>query len=544
MNTSLIVNNNLQSGKSIKRLLRQAIRAVRTNQTADAIEHLDVIIERQPENARAHALKFTAFYRAQQKEQARKVGTKAAELNPSSEYILNNQACLELEAGNAAEAETLLNNLIDAKGEKSQWRYNLGLAEAQLGKFEQAINSFNIVLDIKPDYHKAILQRASAQLKLGRHEDALQSFHHLRLIAPSHPAAIASQIYHGIRFNQFDKETLKQEIKIWGDIFIPKNKAYENPSIDKSKPLNIGFVIGSALALEWNHIVRPTINEIAKLGHHITVFWHQAGILPIAKSKNIEIINCRSLKDSDFAKLYREKNNDVLVDVGGMHTQSRERAIGLQLSSKQYAWLVHAGVFSSERISNLDEQLGNFRFALNLPKTDKTQLIEKSMIAAIGCQAGLSLNTIRIWSEIIKASNKTLCLDASQSTIQQELIKRFEKFGISESRIAFVENPKFNAGQLVLDNLDYNQVTSSCSALDQGASVITLRGELFPATRTAALLNHLDKAEWVCETEDDYIALAEKLSKSRKKNTDNSALLEDQKLFDFKAFAKHFVDAL
>ena len=136
------------SGKSIRLLLRRSVRSIRTNQFDDAIKFIDEVLERQPDNQRANALKFTAYYMSKQYEKARLIGSKAASLNPRSEYILNNHACLQLSKGFPKEAEELLENLVTERGENSQWLYNLGLAYAQLGKFELAIDTFNRVLDL------------------------------------------------------------------------------------------------------------------------------------------------------------------------------------------------------------------------------------------------------------------------------------------------------------------------------------------------------------------------------------------------------------
>ncbi len=549
MNTS-VVTQGTHSGKSVKRLLRQAVRAVRTNQFDDAIKFIDEVLERQSDNVRANALKFTTYYMSNQLEKARQVGSKAAELNPKSGYILNNQACLQLGVGKAKEAQELLSLLIEESGDNSQWLYNLGLAHAQLGNFELAIDTFNRVLDIQPDYHKALLQKASVELKLGLHEDAFQTLNILRLVTPSQHTSSASHIYHGIRFNQFDEESLKQEIAIWGDYFIPKNKAYDNEDIDITKPLKIGFIIGSTLALEWKTIVRPTINAIAKMGHQITVYWHQSGILPISKSSNIVIKNCRSLSDADFARLCRETVEDVLVDVGGMHTQTRERAFGINLAKKQYAWLVHAGVFSTPLLESLDAKLGDYHFAIdagtnsNDPINTTTSTMPRNSIAAVGCEAGLSLKTIRIWAKILQQSSKKLVLDVQSKPIQTQLIKRFEKYGIQEKSITFASNIQFKPGHLILDNLDYNAISKASSALMSGSNIITLTGDLFPSKLTTSLLRKTNNQEWVCCNEQDYIKLALKLIDSKKKNTQIKTQIKDSGIDNFTKFAEHFVNTL
>ena len=544
MNSMTSMDKINHSGKSIRLLLRRSVRSIRTNQFDDAIKFIDEVIERQPDNQRANALKFTAYYMSKQYEKARLVGSKAASLNPKSEYILNNHACLQLNKGFAKEAEELLDNLVVERGENSQWLYNLGLAHAQLGKYELAIDTFNRVLDIEPSYYRALLQRASVELKLGLHESAYQTLNILRFNTKNQHTSGASHIFHGIRFNQLDQESLQQEMAIWGDQYIPKSRAYENKPIDTSKPFKLGFVIGAIPKLEWDTIVWPLINELAKHDHQISVYWHQTGVLPIAKSGNVVIKNCRTITDAGFAKLCRKTENDFLIDIGGMHTLTRERAFGINLANKQFAWLTHAGVFSTPLLENLDSKLGNYRFAVTPRKNDKANNMPRNAIAAIGCEAGLSLKTIKIWSKILKKTDKKLALDVHQEAIQQQLLQRFAVYGIKKQQITFVDTINFKLGHMVLDNLDYNAIAKVSQAIISGANVIAMTGELFPAQRTANLLQQLGKNDWVCENEQDYIAKILELIDNKHKNSQIKSQIKSSKINDIPHFAEHFLTTL
>jgi len=497
---SLNMENINHSGKSVRLLLRRSVRCIRTNQFDDAIKFIDEVLERQPENKRANALKFTAYYMSKQYEKARLVGSKAASLNPKSEYILNNHACLQLNKGFAQEAEELLDSLVIERGENSQWLYNLGLAHAQLGKYELAIDTFNRVLDIEPSYYRALLQRASVELKLGLHESAYQTLNILRFITKNQHTSGASHIFHGIRFNQLDQESLQQEIAIWGDQYIPKSRAYENKPIDTTKPYKLGFVVGAIPKLEWNTIVWPLINELAKNEHQVSVYWHQTGILPIAKSSNISIKNCRKV--------------------------------------------------SAALMESLDEKLGTYRFAVvdetvqTKQENNPSNKMPRNAIAAIGCEAGLSLKTVKTWSKILKQSSKKLALDVHQEAIQQQLLKRFALYGIDQKQITFATDIEFKPGHIVLENLDYNAIAKASQAVISGANVITMSGELFPAQRTANLLQHIGKKDWVCDNEHQYIATVLDLIDSKYKNSKIKSQIKSSEIENISNFAEHFLTTL
>ena len=96
----------------------------------------------------------------------------------------------------------------------------------------------------------------------------------------------------------------------------------------------------------------------------------------------------------------------------------------------------------------------------------------------------------------------------------------------------------------MLDNIDYNAIAKASTALINGANVITLEGELFPAKRTAALLAQTKHSQWICKTEQDYIKLATELISSKKKNSQIKKNIKSSGIDDLSKFAAHFIKAL
>jgi Tfp pilus assembly protein PilF len=535
------------SGKSVKRLLRQAVRSLRTNQYDDAITFTNEVIERQPDNARAIALQFTTYYKSEQAEKAHAVGDKAAELNPASEYILNNQACLHLGVKAPDKAQNLLESLLEQYGKKAQWLYNLGLAYGQMENYHKAIQCFNNVIALEPDHHRALLQLSTAQKKLGLHEELSHSLNLLRLVTTNQPTTNACYLHHAIRCGLVSEESARIETSLWCEQFIPKNKSYAITPFQDEYSLKIAFVIGSIPLLEWSTIIKPLIDELAKLGNEIVIYWHIASVIPLIKTKNISIFNMRGVSDADFARrAYKDKNN-VIVDIGGMNTQTRERALGLQIANKQYGWLIHTGMYSTEKVTLLDEKLKNKPFALSSIGTQVQQnkKLPKDTIAAIGCQSGLTFSTIEIWSEVLNSlPNIVLMLDVSTVAIQNQLLKRFALFNIKEEQLAFSDKIELTPGNLVLDNLTNNSIAKAGLAFLKGANLITLPGDLFPAQQTAKLLKQTGNQQWICEDKRSYVDLAIKLAKTQKKNTKLKLQIEKSGLLDMKKFANEFINQI
>lgn len=533
------------SGKSIRRLLLQAVRALRTNKFDDAIIYLDEILEREPDNNRGVAILFTTYYRSKQFDNARAVGSKAAELNPSSEYILNNQACLLIGAGETESAKELLLSLIEQYGNTAQWLYNLGLAHQTSGDYELAIESFKSAMTNEPDHHQSAIQLSALQTKLGLHEQANETLNLLRLITTSQPTTNAGYINHSIRYGLLSKSSVEQEIALWGDQFIPKNRRYaHNPMPAKNQPLKIGFIIGAIPSLTWEIMILPLLEQLNKKGHEICIFWHNAD----KPKTTLTVYYCRNLSDANFAREIRNKPQDVLIDIGGMHIQTRERALGLQLAKKQFGWLKHPGMYSTDCVNVLDNLLEQRPFAVQIPsklELPNSQKLPQNTIAAIGCASGLSEQNLKLWAKILsELPKKKMMLDVENVLIQNRLTAGFNEHGISADRLQFAENIICKKGDIVLANLYDNPIDKSCLAYTQGATLITLNGELLPARQTARLLKQTDNEDWIAENDYDYIKTVVECVTNKTKNTKLKSQIKQSGLFDINSYADIMCDNL
>ena len=159
---------------------------MRDNNLSEAIELSAEMLEIDPNHAGAHAVAFTSLFKSDKFEQARRIGGKAAELNPKSEFILNNQACLQLEAKQPAAAAGLLKPLIEQYGETAQWMYNLGLAQRMVGSYQNSVSAFQRTLDLDSEHDKAAFQLAELYSLTGQLELAARQYNYLRLLRPRH----------------------------------------------------------------------------------------------------------------------------------------------------------------------------------------------------------------------------------------------------------------------------------------------------------------------------------------------------------------------
>ncbi len=470
----------------IKKLMRQAVRDMRASNHDSCVEITTEIIEREPDHAGAHAIQFSALFKAQRFEQARRMGTTAAQLNPKSVFVLNNQACLQLEANQPAAAAGLLKSLIDQYGERGQWLYNLALAQRMVGNFDYAIQTFSRTLDFEETHDKAAFQLADCQALTGNHEQAVRSFAYVRLLRDKHAPSHSNYLHHAVSNGQITQQDLKLELALWQDRFTPTENHYETSPIKDIRAIKIGFSLGK-LPTDWlTMLITPLINGLAKGPDTITVYWHDEALNPKLFKQNVTIIQSANLTDADFARQVRDDAIDVMIDVCGMRMGCRQRVLGLQVAPKQYGWLAHEGHYASSRVTVLD-------LPYALERNDKPSHgnpIPHKVFAALGCHRGLSAQVIANWANLLhELPAWKLLIPCRNQLISKNLIRRFEKLNINRSRLIVDADGsmKLNENTIALDNFIENDPVAVMSALDQGATIVALNGELYPAQHTARL---------------------------------------------------------
>ena len=226
---------------SLETLAARSIQALRASNHTQAVEITEEMIWRQADHAGAHAVQFSSLFKAKKFEQARRIGARAAELNPNSVFILNNQACLQLEAKQPASAAGLLKSLIDQFGERSQWLYNLALAQRMVGNYEHAISMFRRTLDHQPEHDRAAFQLADCLKTVGHHEDAVQAYDYVRLLRSKHAPTHSNYIHNAVANNSLSKLGLDHELGLWQERFIPKDNRYAVDQPSDALSIRIGF---------------------------------------------------------------------------------------------------------------------------------------------------------------------------------------------------------------------------------------------------------------------------------------------------------------
>lgn len=528
---------------SVKKLMRQAVRDLRSSKHDSAVDITSEIIARENNHAAAHAVQFSALFKSKRFEQARRIGTIAAELNPTSVFILNNQACLQLEAKQPAAASGLLKSLIDQYGERGQWLYNLALAQRMVGNFDYAITTFSRTLDFDEQHDRAAFQLADCLTLVGNHEQASRVFAYVRLLRDNHAPSHCNYIHHAVVNNTISRQDLDLEFALWQNRFIPSDKRYDINPIGNLKQLNIGFLLGKLPANWARALVAPVINGLGSGADSITVYWHDEQLDPELFDDTINIVHSAGFTDADFARRVRADHIEVMVDVCGMRIGARQRALGLQVAGKQFGWLAHEGQYATELVELLDDKL--MHYAADLSNNQNLIDIGNRTLLAIGCQRGVSQAVLGVWASIMrKLPDWRLHLASDNQLANKHLKTRFRGEGIDDTRLSFGGNVSIDAQTIALDNFTENSPAATISVLQRGATVVGMLGEHFPAQHTARILKQCGRENWLCDSPYSYEDMAVKLANTKHRNGIGSADFEASGLADIDGFTRRFRQAL
>ncbi len=525
---------------SIQDLTSKAIRALRSSRHDDAVEITTEIIERDEAHASAHAIQFSSLFKSKKFEQARRMGGLAAQLNPESVFILNNQACLQLEAKQPAAAAGLLKSLIDQFGERGQWLYNLALAQRMVGNFEYAIKMFQRTLDHEPEHDRAAFQLADCLKVVGRHEEAVKAFDFVRLLRSKHAPTHSNFIHHSANNNSFTQSDLNQELALWLERFIPKDKRYNVDQPSDALKLKIGFTIG-AISENWlQSIVVPVINQLGRGKDSVSVYWHNENAASGLFEEPVAVTTATAMSDADFARKVRADGIDVMVDVCGMRIGSRQRSLGLHLCGRQFGWLAHEGAYATPLVTTVDDKLDAQRFYV-APSDSRLSPAPKNIVVGIGSKSGLPYEVIKAWAYIMhQLEGHSLLLDAGQQHVIKLLKERFNALGITSDRLIFDTSKGPGEGSIVLDNFVSNEIVSASHALEAGGILVALKGPLFPAQQTAALLEQVERNDWLCRSTADYVQRAISLADGALAEPLSAEEFEMSRVRNLQTFVTHF----
>ena len=458
------------------------------------------------------------------------------------------------------EALTAHDRAISLKPDYHEAWFNKGAIYKEFSLYEEALASCNQAIHIKPDYVDPWCWKGQILKQLHRYEEALAAYEQAIALDPDFDYLLAYQIH------------TKLLIADWSGIEPKVNLLIKKIAANKNADLpisNFSIIDSEQILLEsakmWganNNPVRDDLPPISKKTHNkIRIGYfsadlktHPVGLLTVElfeshnrekfeiiafslkpakpndevhqrlKSAFDQFISVDDKSDIEIAKLARELEIDIAIDLGGYTESARSNIFSYRCAPVQVNYLGFPGTMGSECI---DYIIGDQTV---IPETSKPYFQEKVVYlpnsymiddssrkpsSAEFKRADFNLpenrvvfccfnnsykfnkKTISSWARImLQVDGSVLWISKNNSSFQKNILKEFSNLNIDEDRIIFADRldslgdhlARYRLADLFLDTVPFNAHTTAIDALKSGVPVLTLLRRSFAGRVGGSLL--------------------------------------------------------
>jgi predicted O-linked N-acetylglucosamine transferase (SPINDLY family) len=301
----------------------------------------------------------------------------------------------------------------------------------------------------------------------------------------------------------------------------------------------------------------------------------------LAKSFD-QFIEVGKKSDVEIAKLSRDLNIDIAIDLKGFTQDSRTGIFAYRAAPIQVNYLGYPGTMGADYIDYiiadktlipLETQSYYSEKVAYLPDSYQVNDRKRSISGQQFTREELSLpengfifccfnnnfkilpTTFASWMRILKAvEGSALWLFQDNHWVVDNLKKEASNHGIDASRLVFAERMPLSEhlarhcqADLFLDTFPCNAHTTTSDALWAGLPVLTLMGSSFASRVAASLLNAIGMPELITNAQEEYEALAIELAMNPKKLAEIKLKLAKNRLttplFDTPLFTKNLESA-
>lgn len=535
-----------------------------------------------PDSVSIHNKLADAFKQTGELAQAVHHYLRSLELNPSEAGTYNNLALVLIMQGQYEQAESYCYQALEHHPDLVEAHNTLGVAQKNQGQLLAAQRSFLQAIKLKPDYAGAYTNLASVLQDQGYVAEALDCFKRALELEPDNLKSLANLMFSMNYIDQTGEQMLavaSQYGALAGQQAPVQFTTWQHR--DAVETLRVGLVSGD-------------------LREHPVAFFLQS-LLPHLDSSRIELIaystdyredtmtaslkphfaqwhSLRGLTDSEAAQRIHNDGVHILLDLSGHTGGSRLPVFACKPAPVQASWL---GYYATTGLAQMDYWLAD---EVSLPKslaplfteqikyfphsrmcfTPPVYAPEVAILPALsnghvtfGCfqnMAKVSEEVMTLWGQIMQAipdaQLRWQCKSLADIEVQEPIKKRMAASGIDLARVRLagdVARQEYLAAydeiDIILDTFPFSGGTTTCEALWMGVPTLTLAGQTVVARQGVSLLTSAGLADWVAESQTDYVSKAVSLCNNLNQLADLRASLRAQvastPLFDGALFAQH-----
>jgi len=504
---------------------------------------------------------------------------------------------------------------LNIKKDSPQLFYNLGRLYDELGKRQLAIDHYSHAIELEPNFAEAWCNKGTALNNLRKIDEALICFEKALLLNPSisfvlgDVAFLSMKKCKWVKINEYKVELgskIQRDEKVCtpfpmlaitddatlqkrcAEIYI-QDKFPTNTSLGpitsraKKNKIRVGY-FSADFGEHPVSFLTAELFELHDKDKFEIVAFHFGPNDENLMRKRLEnaftqFVDVNGLSDRGIAKISRDMDIDIAIDLGGHTSNSRPGIFSYRAAPIQVNYLGYAGTLGapymdyliSDRTTIPEQYQSSYVEKIAyLPHTfmvdDSKRKVSDRVFsrhefnlpedAFIYCcfnnDYKFNRETLESWARILLAAeDSVLWLPENLPEFRVNISSEFQKLGINPDRIIFANKvesmadhlARYALADLFLDTHPYNAHTTAIDSLKAGVPVITRLGESFASRVAASLLNAIELPELITSSPTEYEALAIELARNPQKLSELKLRLADNRLksplFNTQMFTKH-----
>ena len=423
--------------------------------------------------------------------------------------------------------------------------------------------------------------------------DRLDRINWWEVINQIHPGHTSTSFLQLLTLSETEDEQklLRHAIEQWGDAQLQQAieqpvGAFSKPPISDQEPLRIGFISADFRDHSVARFIWPLFEHLDRSEFSLYCYstlqtkdpWREKFEISATKLQDVN-----DLSPQQLSEVIRRDGIHVLFDLSGFTNGSRTGSLAWRAAPAQVSWLGFPGTSGLKTMDYLflDQYLTptNQEFITERPLQSRGTTVCFSEIeptpitptipekqrghltfGTLNNTYKMTRRTIRRWASILQELPTAQFLfvrrEFQSHLLRQNILKEFEREGISKERIHFYNNRLdnrhyldcYNEIDLTLDTFPVTGGTTTTDALWMGVPVVGLEGPNIHQRVCSAILHHAGHPEWIARSEQEFKQIALNLAGNQELRMQlRQSLREEIKqspLCDSIQFASDFSDCM
>ncbi len=521
------------------------------NRPADALTSYDRVLRLMPDYADAYVNRGNALRDLKRLDEALASYERALTLKPDFAEAFNNRGSVLFDLKRAEEALASYDRALQLKPDAPDLHENRAVALESLQRYDEALISYDKAIALKPDRAGTRVNRGNLLAReFHRYEQAIPDFEEVLRLDPEYAYARGQLIHmrmHCCDWRNFEAEAQAVEAGVREGKRICWPFAFQSISrspadLKACSEIFVADVYPAAKSPLWTG-ERYRHGKI-RLGYVSGEFREQAtsyltaGLFELHDKDRFEIYALdngfddggpmrkrleAAFSDLAAAKLVREREIDILIDLNGYFGRERRGVFALRAAPLQVNYLGFPGTLGaaymdyivadrivippdeqrcySEKIVYLPDAYqvndANRRIAPHTPTRAEAGLPETGFIfCSFNNSYKYTPSMFNVWMRLLRGVHgSVLWIFESNDAMAKNLRREAEARGVAPERLIFTRHVTLDEhlarqrlGDLFLDALPYNAHTTASDALRARLPVVTCAGSTFPGRVAASLL--------------------------------------------------------